>query len=69
MMLFYLALVVVSGAVAAVSPSCTTALVVWYGLLIGGGFVELWWPLVGLASHIAVAPWLVALARFALPRD
>jgi len=69
MMLAYLALVVASGAVAAVRPSCTIALVVWYSSLIGGGFVEYWWPLAGLASHIVAAPWLVALARSALPRD
>ena len=60
MLLVYLALVATSGAISAVKPSCTSALVAWYGLLIGGGFVEVWWPLVGLVAHLALAPLIAA---------
>ena len=63
MLLAYLALVVISGAISAVKPSCTPALVAWYGLLIGGGFVELWWPLTGLAAHLILAAPLIVLMK------
>lgn len=63
MLLAYLALVACSAAVAAVKPSWTASLVAWYGLLIGGGFVELWWPSAGLAAHFFVAPWIGAFLK------
>ena len=59
MLIAYLALVATSGAISAVKPSCTPALVAWYVLLIGGGFVDLWWPLAGLLVHLAVVPIVV----------
>ena len=60
MLLVYLTAVAVSGSIAAVRPSCTPALVVWYGLLIVGGLLEWWWPLVGLLTHVAIVPWIAS---------
>lgn len=60
MLLTYLIAVVCCGAIAAVRPSCTPALVAWYGLLIGGVAVELWWTVAGLAAHLAFSPWIGA---------
>lgn len=63
MLLAYLALVVASGAVASVRPSCTAALMVWYMLLLGGGFHVVWWPLAGLAAHVLIGPTVVVMLR------
>jgi hypothetical protein len=63
MLIAYLALVVTFGAISAGKPSCTPALVVWYGLLIEGGSIELWWPLAGLVAHLILAAPLIVFMK------